>query len=306
MPITDASQDWLLLHDEEINSFTVLKFVRKIETCDTTYDITIPVYPTSEDTISYHGTTRGTKSMSLLRKVVAPQNFPDDVLAFDFLNNDYLLPNATTTYLCKGFFLTDLHHMIKFKPVITPCNEKTVHHIHVNRCQNVNRTQSENAQRECIGGRPPAFPSYCRNTFIAWAIGGEKTGVIGNSGIRITLTKQFRRNEASLLEIGVTINPYHVIPPGLPAFISSGYCTDRCISEALKHSNVQEPLAYEPAYDFNFQELRSFPEETPIRPDGFSTLDEMCVAYIYFYPAKKVTRCESKSKYPVITSIRDR
>ncbi|KAH3740466.1 hypothetical protein DPMN_047172 [Dreissena polymorpha] len=43
MPITDASQDWLLLHGEEINSFTVLKFVRKIETCDTTYDITIPV-----------------------------------------------------------------------------------------------------------------------------------------------------------------------------------------------------------------------------------------------------------------------
>ncbi|KAH3694941.1 hypothetical protein DPMN_082386 [Dreissena polymorpha] len=87
MPIKDASQDWHLLHGEELNSFTVLKFVRKIETCDTTDDITIPsgttrlifAYglsdPTSEDTISYHGTTRGTKSVSLLSKVAVPQNF---------------------------------------------------------------------------------------------------------------------------------------------------------------------------------------------------------------------------------------
>ncbi|KAH3740426.1 hypothetical protein DPMN_047132 [Dreissena polymorpha] len=65
--------------------------------------------------------------------------------------------------------------------------------------------------------------------------------------------------------------------------------------QAIKHSNVQEvkafshmhhshlrgsamktrhfrngtelkPLAYEPDYDFNFQEFRSFPEEIPIRP----------------------------------------
>ncbi|KAH3740388.1 hypothetical protein DPMN_047094 [Dreissena polymorpha] len=49
----------------------------------------------------------------------------------------------------------------------------TVHHIQVNHYKNVNRTQSENAQGECLGGRPPALPSNCRNTFIAWAIGGE-------------------------------------------------------------------------------------------------------------------------------------
>ncbi|KAH3694939.1 hypothetical protein DPMN_082384 [Dreissena polymorpha] len=167
----------------------------------------------------------------------------------------------------------------------------------------------------------------------------QKTGVIDNSGIRITLTKQVRRNEASLLQLGVDDNPFQVIPPGLDVFISSGYCTERCISEAFKQSNVQEvkafslmqhshligraiktrhfrngtelkPLAYEPAYDFNFQEFRSFPKEIPIRPGdsftvectydssnrqrptfgGFSTLDEMCLAYLYFYPALKVSK----------------
>ncbi|KAH3740653.1 hypothetical protein DPMN_047363 [Dreissena polymorpha] len=112
--------------------------------------------------------------------------------------------------------LVEMGHCVgsfTFEPVISPGNEKTVHHI-------------QNAQGECLGGTPPAFPSNCRNTFIAWAIGGEafyfpedvgfpvledpnvneyylmethynnptqKTGVIDNFGAWITLTKQFRR-----------------------------------------------------------------------------------------------------------------
>ena len=77
---------YIMRHCHSISSFSIEKEVTPVTL------LAIFAYghsdPTSEDTISYHGTTRGTKSMSLLSKVVAPQNFPDDVLAFDFLNND--------------------------------------------------------------------------------------------------------------------------------------------------------------------------------------------------------------------------
>ena len=33
-PLTDKSQDWILLHGEENSFGTVLKFSRKIDTCD--------------------------------------------------------------------------------------------------------------------------------------------------------------------------------------------------------------------------------------------------------------------------------
>merc|ERR1712137_46928 len=389
MPIKDASQDWHLLHGEENDFGTVLKFVRKIETCDTTDDLIIPAGttrlifaygqadPASEDGITYHMTTRGTKSVPLLSTLYVPDDLPTDVIHFDFLNGNYLLPNATTTYFCKGFFLPEFgkHHMIKFEPVITPGNELNVHHIVIYRCSNVNRSVSENAEGECYGSRPESFPQECGNVFIAWAIGGEafyfpedvgfpvqerpnmndyflmethydnptqRTGVIDNSGVRMTLTKQFRRQEAGLLQLGQDVNTYQMIPPGEEAFVSSGFCTEECINEGFKQSNLQEvkafsllqhshllgsamktrhfrngteikPLADEPAYDFNFQEFRLFDEEIPIRPGdaftvdciydstkrqsvtfgGLSTQDEMCLTFVYIYPALKVSSCIS-------------
>ena len=42
-PILDASQDWFLLHGEENEQGTILKFVRKLDTCDTPDDIPIGV-----------------------------------------------------------------------------------------------------------------------------------------------------------------------------------------------------------------------------------------------------------------------
>ena len=42
-PVKDNSQDWHLLHGEENDFGTVLKFVRRIATCDNTDDIVIQV-----------------------------------------------------------------------------------------------------------------------------------------------------------------------------------------------------------------------------------------------------------------------
>lgn len=43
MPIMDKSQDWQLLYGEENEFGTVLKFVRRINTCDDAEDVAIQV-----------------------------------------------------------------------------------------------------------------------------------------------------------------------------------------------------------------------------------------------------------------------
>ncbi|KAH3854287.1 hypothetical protein DPMN_096824 [Dreissena polymorpha] len=43
MPEVDKSQDWFLLHAEETSAGTVLKMVRKLQTCDNAEDIDINV-----------------------------------------------------------------------------------------------------------------------------------------------------------------------------------------------------------------------------------------------------------------------
>ena len=43
MPVVDSTQDWHLLKGEENDFGTVLKFVRKLNTCDEKDDMAIPV-----------------------------------------------------------------------------------------------------------------------------------------------------------------------------------------------------------------------------------------------------------------------
>ena len=42
-PLLDASQDWYLLLGQEDDTSTILKFVRQIDTCDSSGDIIIQV-----------------------------------------------------------------------------------------------------------------------------------------------------------------------------------------------------------------------------------------------------------------------
>jgi hypothetical protein len=42
-PSADSSQDWVLLEANEQDGYTMLKYKRKIETCDTQYDRAVNV-----------------------------------------------------------------------------------------------------------------------------------------------------------------------------------------------------------------------------------------------------------------------
>ena len=44
--------------------------------------------PVDDNSLLYHGTNRGTKSVSLLSKFHVPDNFPADVKHFDFFNRN--------------------------------------------------------------------------------------------------------------------------------------------------------------------------------------------------------------------------
>ncbi|KAH3880991.1 hypothetical protein DPMN_004914 [Dreissena polymorpha] len=91
---------------------------------------------TTEASCGVH--TRGTKSLFLLNP-----DKGDGIIAetkikhFDFLNLNYMVPNDTTTYIYRAFIMPPLgkNHMIKYEPIITPGNEKHVHHILLSRCK---------------------------------------------------------------------------------------------------------------------------------------------------------------------------
>ncbi|KAL3871756.1 hypothetical protein ACJMK2_039734 [Sinanodonta woodiana] len=341
-PVVDSHQDWFLLHGEENNFGTVLKFVRKLDTCDKTEDKKIEdgtirvIYsyhtsdPSTDVSLMYHGPDhRGTKSLSLLSvssaASVTSSSQHQNVRLYDFLNENYIIPSATTTYSCHGFRMPNIggkHHMIKVEPIITPGNEKHVHHILVYRCRGID-PKFDKVRYVCYD-EIPAGMNPCNDVIIAWAIGGKtfyypehvgfsvgasddpdfyimqihydnpvtKSGMIDNSGIRITLTNNLRPYEADMMEIGHGVDWRHIIPPFEKAYISQSHCASQCIDHTLgnltevkafavfqhahllgraiktrhfRNGSELPPLATDPHYDFDFQETRLLREEIAIR-----------------------------------------
>ncbi|XP_045193607.2 DBH-like monooxygenase protein 1 homolog [Mercenaria mercenaria] len=284
MPVIDKSQDWKLLFGEENEFGTVLKFIRKINTCDDAEDEVIQegtnriifAYgehdPADDNSINYHGTTRGTKSVALLSPNPVNDNLPADSRHFDFLNANYLVPSDTTTYWCRGFKMPPIgkHHMIKYEAVVTEGNELNVHHILLYRC-NVDNPDHWDGKEGICYHQHRTLPQ-CSNIIIAWAIGGEpfyfpdhvgfsiggpedeafyimethydnptrKSDMIDDSGIRITITPTLRPQEAGMLELGHVVSYFQVVPPGINNFVTKSYCSSQCLSQGFTQSNLTE------------------------------------------------------------------
>ncbi|KAK3101729.1 hypothetical protein FSP39_005907 [Pinctada imbricata] len=251
VPIVDKSQDWTLLLGFENSFGTILKFTRKIITCDPDdMDITEatmraiysyhPDDPQDENSIPYHGfTTRGARSIMLLSKSEEVK-LPDDAFAVDFLND-------------------------KFEPVVQDGNENLVHHIVVYKCP-IDR-KFINITYECFD------PNYkearpCAVAYLAWAVGGEayyfpeniglpvaedndndlyilqmhynnpglRKDYVDSSGMRLMVTRNIRPIEAGEFMTGVYVNPrFQIVPPHEQSFVSTGYCNAECINKGLKY-----------------------------------------------------------------------
>ncbi|XP_070564615.1 DBH-like monooxygenase protein 1 homolog [Ptychodera flava] len=280
-PIVDDQQDYRLLLGKEEDDFTILKFERLIDTCDDEHDWLI-TSDTSRMIWAYHSrdpeddesllrhTHRGSKSLRLF--TVAGESDPDlggDVVTYDLLNQNYLIPAKDTTYFCLGYKLPELdskHHMIAYEPVIQAGNEAFVHHITAYQCRVAfNETAHHGSGHECYNANMPQDWNNCNSAVIAWAIGGEEfyfpehagfslgdvgdptfvmleihydnPGEINNiydsSGIRIFYTPTLRLHDAGVLGIAQDVSNKQVIPPGAENFRNYAYCLAELTKEGF-------------------------------------------------------------------------
>ncbi|XP_048780652.2 DBH-like monooxygenase protein 1 homolog [Ostrea edulis] len=284
LPEKDDSQDYTLLKAEENEFGTILKFFRILDTCDSkdiavSHDTLRVIYayhpddPDSEDSIPYHGgSRRGFKSVRLLEARSKIPPLPEDVKYFDFLNgingenNLFKLPPKDTFYHCTTFNMPDIggkRHVIRYDPVLTPGNEKIVHHIVLYRCRG-EEPKYAHKDYDCYGLTKEYRPE-CRSVFLMYEIGAgsfiwpEYTGlslgaegdptffvmethysnpdlrddILDNSGIRIFYTNHLRQHEAGVMETGMEITLTQFIPPHETSFLSQGICSTGCLKLGL-------------------------------------------------------------------------
>ncbi|XP_035668392.1 DBH-like monooxygenase protein 1 homolog [Branchiostoma floridae] len=193
-PSVDESQDWELVSGYENGTHTVLRFNRKLTTCDerdrVINDDTLRVIwawhdedPEDESGVNgptYHGPNKGARATLLLERIIPDQTSSvGTAYTVDLLMNNVTIPNQDTTYWCHVFEMPKLggkHHVIKAEAIVQPGNEGTVHHLLVYTCKkNPNMTIMPEGHpgHECY---TPNMPSDWRECYqgsilVAWAIG---------------------------------------------------------------------------------------------------------------------------------------
>ncbi|XP_078700100.1 DBH-like monooxygenase protein 1 [Branchiostoma floridae x Branchiostoma belcheri] len=282
-PRLDARQDVELLSGYENGTHTVLRFRRRLKPCDTAEDREI-----TEDTqrviwsfsahdpidhghgahVTYHGRTRGTKSIILLQKFTQDLDLQDSsLLTFELTAANVLIPSKDTTYLCNTMRLPVLdrkHHLVKIEPIVQPGHEALVHHILVYQCKLGMVPPTVDGGHECYHPNMPVEWNNCQSIMTAWAVGGKGftypdhvgfsmgtaddpdyimmemhydnpnrlSGVRDSSGLRFYYTPNVRQYDAGILDIGINSAPTLMIPPHAESFQTAGTCF--CLDDALQ------------------------------------------------------------------------
>ncbi|XP_040570289.1 DBH-like monooxygenase protein 1 isoform X3 [Lepeophtheirus salmonis] len=200
-PIMDMSQDYVLMSGSENDTHTVIRFSRPWDTCDSVEDIQLGVDTVrliwalgQEDPLgdssgvpSYHTPSfRGVRSVYLkelpYKKIHPTQE--NDVLSWDLVGRNLLLPNDHTHYWCQIFKAPKMnrkHHMIGFEPVLQKGNEKYLHHMVLYECHvhdgSTEKWFEAHVGKEgaaCYSPNMPPEWSFCLATNSwAWAVGSE-------------------------------------------------------------------------------------------------------------------------------------
>ncbi|XP_066265485.1 DBH-like monooxygenase protein 1 homolog isoform X1 [Branchiostoma lanceolatum] len=194
-PPVDESQDWELVSGYENGTHTVLRFNRKLTTCDVRDRVinedTLRVLwawhdqdPKDESGASgpaYHGTNRGARATLLLSRKLTETPTTGTTYTLDLLNNNVpISAQQDTTYWCRVFEMPTLaskHHIIKAEPIITPGNEGVFHHAIIYTCKtnpNITIVLEEHPGHECHSPNMPSdwIGCYGGSIVFVWAIGG--------------------------------------------------------------------------------------------------------------------------------------
>lgn len=69
-----------------------------------------------------------------------------------------------------------------------------------------------------------SYPVHCKITV-------SLSGVVDSSGLRLFYTPELRQYDAGVIETGVWVSLYHMLPPGMQEYVSEGHCTRECLQE---------------------------------------------------------------------------
>ncbi|XP_067643544.1 MOXD1 homolog 2 isoform X2 [Eurosta solidaginis] len=298
-PIVDPSQDYILMLGYENSTHTVLRFRRKLDTCDTIHDIAItnntmilvfmygsrdPLNGSSEP-----GTLPDPKSafhtyyaMVLTQKAQSKFDLDDKIRAVELRNEDVELPiGDSTLYWCKMFKLQDINqkqHMIRGFTYPDEAGYPIESHV---------------AKYYIMGTHYSDLqPDYAQL---------HSPQMVDNSGLRIYFTNVLRPNDAGILSIGLDPNWRHIIPPGQKKVISEGQCIEDCTAYAfpthgiyifavmmrthkigkevklrqIRHTEELPPIAMDANIDSAYQDFRLLP--TPVQAMPGDRLIAECI-----------------------------
>ncbi|KAG9347234.1 hypothetical protein JZ751_004801 [Albula glossodonta] len=312
LPLVDRQQSYTLLSLNEANGQTAMRFQRSLQTCDDD-DVPISTSPIKliyafgwTDEIRYHSSRRGTKEINLLQ--YSPRTSPQSTSYFDIRANNFTIPPKHTHYHCWIVKIPTLgakHHIYRIEPIIRHVD--IVHHILLYGCHPiVNSTMDGMCYTSAV------LSTLCLTVMSAWAIGGEaidfpeaagvSVDLIDDSGLRFHYTSQLRQYDAGVLDIGLFVNQNYVLPPKATAFKSYGMCNTSHFQQLLKepmpdltafmvllHTHLAgrkirgDGIVVECTYDTASRSgLTTF---------GLSTTNEMCFAFILYYPAIDISTC---------------
>lgn len=189
LPPKDREQNYILTGFQETGKKTVLRFNRKIDTCDPrdrkiTEGTTKVVFafhtedPKSENDFKLH-TLRGSRSILLLNKLDKKQINETGWKSFVLQNKNISIPKKRTTYWCtliKAPEIKGKHHITKFEPYLQKDNEGFVHHLVVYECHGNYNNSHFGVGFDCLDfANMPLLQCYMvtPSLIAAWGVGGQ-------------------------------------------------------------------------------------------------------------------------------------
>ncbi|XP_036325473.1 MOXD1 homolog 2 isoform X2 [Rhagoletis pomonella] len=206
-PLVDPSQDYILMRGYENATHTVLRFRRKLDTCDTMGDIAITndtmrlmyMYQTHDPPNGslQPGTLpdpeaafRSFHPMVLTQKAQSHFRKDDQMRQIELRNEDVELPSGDSTLSwCKMFKLEDVtrkNHLIRYEPIYD--SAFSIHYLQqitLFECQGFQPELEKMAReqgRQCIGNR---MLLSCNAIVASWSRGSEGFTFPGEAGYPI-------------------------------------------------------------------------------------------------------------------------
>jgi len=191
--VEDESQDYELIVGYEEEGVTVVRFRRKVDTCDSDYDL-----PISNDTFrviwayseadppagrapQWSDLSRAGGRLLHLFQGEARDNLEPNLKRWVVTPNHVTLSEEDTLYWCtmvKLPLMAEKHHMIGYIPKIQAGNERYVHHMmlyecHDDRPEETFKRHVYKSGYKCYTPNMPEDFKKCRGIVAAWGLGGE-------------------------------------------------------------------------------------------------------------------------------------